>query len=92
MKDAEMRKVNGMTIPETLDEYEVWGDERICRHFRVKGSVDDMLLEGWIWWEFDDKHKGMVLIRRFDGVNRKHSAGFCSPNHPLVVALGLGKS
>ena len=86
-----MRIVHGMNIPESPGEYEVWRDEHNRLHFRVKGSVDDMQLEGWLWWNYDDKHKGMVFIKRFDYVNKKHYMGFCSPNHPVVVALGLEK-
>jgi hypothetical protein len=82
-----------MDVPVLTQEYEVWRDAQNCRHFRVKGSADDMLLKGW-YWEDDDpnnKHRGMVFIRRYDVINRKHKAGYCSPNHPLVVALGLEK-
>lgn len=73
-----------MKIPTLPSEYEVWRDERDACHFRVRGSPDDMLLRSWTWWE-----DSRVLIRRFDTVNKKYRMGFCSPDHPLVIALGL---
>ena len=93
IEEEKVRKVNGLNIPETPDEYEVWRDEHNRLHFRVKGSVDDMLLKGWSWEDEapDNKHRGMVHIRRYDVINRKHKSGFCSPHHPLVIALGLVK-
>jgi hypothetical protein len=66
-------------------EYEVWRDERNCRHFRVKCSTDDMLLKGWDW----SLEPGRIFIWRFDMIHKKHRQGFCSDNHPLVLALGL---
>jgi hypothetical protein len=74
-------------------EYKVWRDDLNCRHFRIKGSTDDLLLESWTWChdalDLQAGHYGWVLIRRYDVKNKKHRRGYYSPDHPLVQALGL---
>jgi hypothetical protein len=70
-------------------EYDVWEDELSRKHFRLKGTQDDMLLEYWRRHEVPDKDYGRVVISRYDVRKGIHRFGICSPGHPLVRALGI---